>query len=73
MSRLSTKHQITIPARVLREAGLHPGDELRVRAAGPGRLEVERITDLLGRYAGSLPPGTFFPGYLDQLRDEWER
>ncbi len=71
MSKLSGKHQVTIPVRVLREAGLAAGDEVVVRASGTGRIEVERAEDLLRRYAGSQPPGTYPPGHLDQLRGEW--
>lgn len=73
MSKVSSKHQVTIPVRVLSEAGLAAGDEVVIRAAGAGRLEVERADDLVARFAGSLPRGTFSPGYLDQLRDEWRR
>jgi bifunctional DNA-binding transcriptional regulator/antitoxin component of YhaV-PrlF toxin-antitoxin module len=71
MSKLSSKHQVTIPVRVLREAGLTPGDEVVIRSNGQGRIEIERATDLVRRYAGSLPAGTYPVGYLDELRGEW--
>jgi len=70
MPRLSSKNQVTVPVEVLRAAGLRAGDEVIVRAAGDGRVELERVADLVGRYAGAL---RYPPGYLDGLRDEWER
>lgn len=73
MSRLSSKRQVTIPVRVLREAGLDAGDEVVIRALAPGRIELERAEDLIERYAGSLPAGTYPPGHLDGLRGEWRR
>jgi AbrB family looped-hinge helix DNA binding protein len=71
MSRVSSKHQVTIPVRILREAGLTAGDKVVVRVAGEGRIELERAEDLIRRYAGSLPAGTYPPGHLDELRGEW--
>jgi bifunctional DNA-binding transcriptional regulator/antitoxin component of YhaV-PrlF toxin-antitoxin module len=71
VSRVSNKHQVTIPVRVLRQAGIRAGDDVVIRASGRGRLEIERADDLIRRYAGSLPAGTYPSGYLDKLRDEW--
>jgi bifunctional DNA-binding transcriptional regulator/antitoxin component of YhaV-PrlF toxin-antitoxin module len=72
MPRLSSKNQITIPVEALREAGFEPGDEVRVRAVGQGRVEIERVGDILERYAGSMA-GVWPTGELDSLRGEWER
>jgi AbrB family looped-hinge helix DNA binding protein len=71
MSRVSRRHQVTIPVKVLREAGLAAGDDVVVRAAGDGRIELERADDLVRRFAGSLPAGTYPSGHLDELRREW--
>jgi bifunctional DNA-binding transcriptional regulator/antitoxin component of YhaV-PrlF toxin-antitoxin module len=73
MAKLSSKNQITLPVDVLREAGLVPGDTVTVRVAGPGRIEIERLTGGIMRFAGTMPPSTYPEGYLDELRDEWER
>jgi bifunctional DNA-binding transcriptional regulator/antitoxin component of YhaV-PrlF toxin-antitoxin module len=69
-TRVSRKHQATIPVDALHKAGLRAGDELRVEAAGPGRIVLVRADNLIAHYAGSLP-GVYPAGYLGELRDEW--
>lgn len=59
------------PVDALRGAGLAPGDELRAEAVGEGQVLLSRATDLVDRYAGCLPAGTFPPGFLERLRGEW--
>ncbi|HEX7293796.1 MAG TPA: AbrB/MazE/SpoVT family DNA-binding domain-containing protein [Solirubrobacterales bacterium] len=74
MPKLSRKNQVTIPVDVLRKSGIEPGDEVSVRVVGRGRLELERWSDLIDRFAGSLPSADAYPaGYLEGLRSEWER
>jgi len=69
-TRVSPKHQVTIPIDALAVAGIHEGDELRVEAVGPGRLILSRPTDVIARYAGTMP-GIWEPGELEALKDEW--
>ena len=71
MSKVSRRHQVTLPVRVLKEAGLAADDEVIIRVVGRGRIQVERAGDVNDRYAGSLPAGLYRPGYLDRLRGEW--
>lgn len=71
MSVISRKNQVTLPADVLRAAGLAPGDDVRVRAVAPGRLELVRADDLVAKYAGVFDATVYPKGYLDELRREW--
>jgi AbrB family looped-hinge helix DNA binding protein len=70
MTKISRKNQVTIPVKALRESGLEAGDSLVVRPLGPGRIEIRRRRDVIDELAGTLD---YPPGYLDRLRDEWDR
>jgi AbrB family looped-hinge helix DNA binding protein len=72
MSVVSRKNQITIPADVMREAGLSPGDDVRVRSAGPGRIELVRTDELVDEFAGVLDETVYPVGYLDDVRAGWQ-
>ena len=71
MSVISRKNQVTLPVAALREAGLKPGDEVRVQVLGPGKLALFRATDLVAEFAGIFDEDVYPDGYLDQLRREW--
>ena len=77
-TRLSRKNQVTIPVAVLAQVGIDPGDELKVEVDGgrivlePALSLAERRREALGRFAGKYT-GLYPPGYLEELRDEWER
>lgn len=67
---ISSKHQVTIPKDAMISAGLRTGDRLRAEPRGRGRVLLVREEDPVARHAGKLT-GTYTPGELDQLRDEW--
>jgi AbrB family looped-hinge helix DNA binding protein len=73
-TRVTSKYQATIPQAAARAAGIQPGDELRVEAAGDGRVILIREENpvralaALGKKFGIHYP----PGYLEELRAEWE-
>ena len=70
-SRVSSKHQVTIPTAALRAAGLEVGERLVAHADGPGRVVFERETDILAEFSGALT-GAYEPDELEGLRDEWD-
>lgn len=70
-SRVSAKHQVTIPLDALRAAGLSVGERLVAHADGPGRIVFEREDDVLAQFAAVLT-GVYEPDELKTLRDEWD-
>jgi len=71
-TRLTSKHQATIPVAVLAEAGVQAGERLRVEALGPGRIVLTRDEDGFDDLIGAVGDDIYPPGYLDKLRGEWE-
>lgn len=69
-TKVSSKHQVTIPVDALRDARLQSGDVVRVEADGAGRVVLTRIDELLDRYSGCVAGGRLREA-IDGLRDEW--
>ena len=70
-TKVSSKHQVTIPVGAFRSAGLEPGDMLRVEAEGAGRIVLTRVDELLDRYSGCLDSEGDLRGQVEGLREEW--
>jgi bifunctional DNA-binding transcriptional regulator/antitoxin component of YhaV-PrlF toxin-antitoxin module len=70
-TRISSKHQVTIPMQAMGDAGLRTGDHLRAEPAGRGRVLLIRDESIVERHAGTLT-GAYSQGELDELRDEWD-
>lgn len=70
-TRLSAKHQVTLPVDALREAGIQTGDRLRAEVRGPGEVLLVVDADPVERFKGSLN-GVYPAGGLDELRREWD-
>jgi AbrB family looped-hinge helix DNA binding protein len=70
-TKVSSKHQVTIPSPAFHGAGLEPGDTLKVEAAGAGRIVLTRLDELLDRYSGCLDTGGDLRGQVEGLRGEW--
>jgi bifunctional DNA-binding transcriptional regulator/antitoxin component of YhaV-PrlF toxin-antitoxin module len=72
ITSVSRKHQITLPVDTLREAGLHPGDELRVTIDGRDPQVLTVTQDPLEKLIGSAP-GLSATTDLEALRNEWSQ
>lgn len=70
-SRISSKNQVTLPVAVLNETGLETGDRLIVTGSGPGRVTLERASDVIEEFAGIFT-GLMDRGLLDELDAEWD-
>ena len=70
-TRVSGKHQITIPVEILRAAGLKIGERVSATCDGADRVVLERQGDALAQFVGALT-GVYHRDELNTLRAEWE-
>jgi bifunctional DNA-binding transcriptional regulator/antitoxin component of YhaV-PrlF toxin-antitoxin module len=70
-TRISAKHQVTIPMDAFTDAGFKPGDTVRAEAIGPGRVVLTRTTALLDEFSGALRTNGALRNAVEQVRDEW--
>jgi bifunctional DNA-binding transcriptional regulator/antitoxin component of YhaV-PrlF toxin-antitoxin module len=69
-TRISAKHQVTIPAAAFEGAGLAVGDRLEAKPLGVGKVLLERVESSVARFAGALT-GAWEADELERSRDEW--
>jgi len=70
-TKISAKHQVTIPASAFEGAGLAVGDRLQAKPVGMGKVLLERLESAVDTYAGVLT-GVWDRDELERLRDEWD-
>jgi bifunctional DNA-binding transcriptional regulator/antitoxin component of YhaV-PrlF toxin-antitoxin module len=70
-TRISAKHQVTIPLNAFTDAGFKPGDAVRAEAIGPGRVVLTRTDALLDEFSGALKTNGELRKAVEQLRNEW--
>jgi len=70
-TRISAKHQVTIPIGAFKGAGLSAGDTIEVEALGAGRIVLTRQAHMLDEFSGALTTGGTLRKTTEQLGDEW--
>jgi bifunctional DNA-binding transcriptional regulator/antitoxin component of YhaV-PrlF toxin-antitoxin module len=70
-TKVSAKHQVTIPASAFEGAGLAVGDRLKAEPVGAGKVLLERVESQVSSYSGVLT-GVWDKDELESLRNEWD-
>lgn len=70
-TRVSAKHQVTLPVDALQRAGIRTGDRLRAEVRGPGEVLLVRDVDPVEQFSGMLTD-VYPVGVLHELRREWD-
>lgn len=72
-TRISSKHQVTIPVDALAGAGLSVGDIVWAEVEAPGVIRLVSADSVLSRLAGAHSDAFSSGPMVDELRDEWDR
>ncbi len=70
-TRISAKHQVTIPIGAFVGAGFKAGDAVSAEAIGPGRVVLTRQEALLDEFSGVLRTRGDLRKRVEHLSDEW--
>jgi bifunctional DNA-binding transcriptional regulator/antitoxin component of YhaV-PrlF toxin-antitoxin module len=70
-TRISAKHQVTIPISAFVDAGFKTGDAVSAEAIGPGRIVLTRQDELLDEFSGTLSTKGHLRRTVQRLRNEW--
>jgi antitoxin component of MazEF toxin-antitoxin module len=52
---IEKRRKLGLPAQVLEQAGLAPGDRVHLQVRRDGRITITPVADLLDKYAGAIP------------------
>jgi bifunctional DNA-binding transcriptional regulator/antitoxin component of YhaV-PrlF toxin-antitoxin module len=72
LPKISSKNQITLPVAALSDAGLKAGDHVTVAPTSDGAILIRRAPADFDSAIGIFS-GLYEPGYLDELRKDWDR
>jgi hypothetical protein len=71
-TKISSKHQVTIAKGPFEEAGFHAGQELTVRALGPGRIELTSLEALFEKHRGRIADSGEWRRAVEEVHDSWD-
>jgi antitoxin component of MazEF toxin-antitoxin module len=67
--QVERRRKLGLPADVLEQAELHPGDHVQVRVRADHHLAITRMTTVMDKYSGATP-GLAAATNLPELRSQ---